>query len=170
MSRTYRFTRIQHLPVSLAEAWEFFSSPLNLASITPREKGFTVQSEPVKKMYAGQIIEYSVKPLLGIPVYWMTEITQVSEGNYFIDEQRYGPYSLWHHQHHFRQTANGVEMKDIIHYKIPFWILGDIANALFVRRKLEKIFDYRREKVAEIWSNKITGAATKNNSIEALPV
>ena len=103
-------------------------------------------------MYPGQIIEYTVKPLLGIPLYWMTEITHVEEGKYFVDEQRFGPYSLWHHQHHFREVPGGVEMTDIVHYKIPLWILGDIANALFVRKQLQGIFDYRFKKVEELFS------------------
>jgi ligand-binding SRPBCC domain-containing protein len=103
------------------------------------------------KMYPGQIIEYTVKPLFGIPLYWMTEITHVEEGKYFVDEQRFGPYSLWHHQHHFREVPGGVEMTDIVHYKIPLWILGDIANALFVRQQLQGIFDYRYKKVEELF-------------------
>jgi ligand-binding SRPBCC domain-containing protein len=94
-------------------------------------------------MYAGQIIEYTVKPLLGIPIYWMTEITHVVEKKYFVDEQRYGPYSLWHHQHHFKEIEGGVEMTDIVHYKIPFWFIGDIANNLLVKNQLQQIFDYR---------------------------
>jgi ligand-binding SRPBCC domain-containing protein len=94
-------------------------------------------------MYAGQIVEYTVKPLLGIPIYWMTEITHVIEKKYFVDEQRYGPYSLWHHQHHFKEIESGVEMTDIVHYKIPFWFIGDIANHLLVKNQLQQIFDYR---------------------------
>ena len=103
-------------------------------------------------MYAGQLIEYRVSPVLGIPMYWMTEITHVVEGKYFIDEQRFGPYALWHHQHHFRAVEGGVEMTDIVHYKIPLGPLGWIADRLFVRQKLEQIFDYRYRKVAELFS------------------
>lgn len=103
------------------------------------------------KVYAGQIIEYKVKPLLGIPVYWMTEITQVKDQEYFIDEQRFGPYRLWHHQHHFREIPGGVEMTDIVHYKIPLGLIGRLANRLFVRKKLEKIFHYRFGKVEELF-------------------
>ncbi len=94
-------------------------------------------------MYPGQIIEYKVKPILGIPLYWMTEITHVEEGKFFVDEQRFGPYTLWHHQHHFREIPEGIEMIDIVHYKLPLWILGDIANVLFVRKQLNGIFDHR---------------------------
>ncbi len=94
-------------------------------------------------MYAGQLIEYKVSPLLGIPLYWMTEITQVVHRQYFIDEQRYGPYSLWHHKHFFKEVPGGVEMTDIVHYKLPLWWLGDMANSLFVRQQLRNIFTYR---------------------------
>ena len=104
-----------------------------------------------EKMYPGQVIEYKVSPVLNIPLYWMTEITHVEDKRYFIDEQRFGPYSLWHHQHHFRTTAAGVEMTDIVHYKLPFWFLGDIANSLFVGRQLKGIFDYRYKKVEELF-------------------
>lgn len=118
--------------------------------------GFEITSKHHgEKMYAGQIIEYTVRPMFGIPVYWMTEITQVNEGKFFIDEQRFGPYQLWHHQHHFKQVDNGIEMTDIVHYKIPFWFLGDIANSLFVQKKLEQIFSFRKEMVDKLDWNKI---------------
>jgi ligand-binding SRPBCC domain-containing protein len=102
-------------------------------------------------MYAGQLIEYKVKPVLGIPMYWMTEITQVKDQSYFIDEQRFGPYTLWHHQHHFKAIPGGVEMTDIIHYRIPLGWLGRLANRLFVAKKLEGIFSYRFKKVEEMF-------------------
>ena len=144
MSKVYRFQKTQVLPVNIEDAWDFFSSPQNLKAITPSHLGFTILSaQDDRYMYAGQLIEYEVKPLLGIPLYWMTEITQVSHLQYFIDEQRFGPYSFWHHQHHFKAVPGGVEMTDIVHYKVPFWVLGDIANTLFVRSQLKKIFDYR---------------------------
>ncbi len=148
---------VQKIPVSLDSAWMFFSNPANLQAITPEGMGFKVISKhhgPV--MYAGQIIEYTLKPLLGIPVYWMTEITQVKNKEYFIDEQRFGPYKLWHHQHHFKAIEGGVEMTDIVHYKNPLWWLGRLANALFVKKKLQKIFEYRFQKVEELfgkWDN-----------------
>lgn len=106
-------------------------------------------------MYAGQIIEYTVKPVLGIPLYWMTEITQVVDQQYFIDEQRFGPYTMWHHQHHFKAIEGGVEMTDIVHYKIPLGILGDIANNLFIKAQLKGIFDFRfyaTEKKFGVWT------------------
>ena len=103
------------------------------------------------KMYPGQLIEYKVRPLLNVPLYWMTEITHVEEGKFFVDEQRFGPYSLWHHQHHFRAVPEGVEMIDIVHYKIPLGPLGVLANVLFVQKKLNDIFDYRFRKVDELF-------------------
>ena len=144
--------KVQQIPVSLQEAWTFFSNPANLQKITPDGMGFKVVSKHHgDKMYAGQLIEYTVKPLLGIPVYWMTEITQVKDKEYFIDEQRFGPYRLWHHQHHFREIPGGVEMTDIVHYKIPYWILGDAANRLFVKKQLQQIFQFRFEAVERLF-------------------
>jgi ligand-binding SRPBCC domain-containing protein len=148
----YSLKTVQSLPVSLERAWDFFSSPANLQSITPAKMGFKIISQHHgKKMYAGQIIEYKVKPVLGIPLYWMTEITHVQDQQHFIDEQRFGPYILWHHQHHFKAVPGGVEMTDIVHYKLPLWILGDIANSLFVKKQLKDIFDYRFQKVEELF-------------------
>jgi len=144
MSKVYSIKTIQTIPVSVAEAWDFFSSPANLKEITPAKLGFNIIStHHGDTMYAGQIIEYKVSPVLGIPLYWMTEITQVVDKKYFVDEQRYGPYSMWHHQHHFKLVDGGVEMTDIVHYKLPFWFLGDIAQELFVKKQLQHIFDYR---------------------------
>ena len=143
---------IQKIPISLQEAWDFFSNPANLQTITPDNMGFKVISRHHgDRMYAGQLIEYTVKPVLGIPLYWMTEIIQVKDKEYFIDEQRYGPYKLWHHQHHFKEIPGGVEMTDIVHYKNPYWFIGNIANTLFVKRKLTNIFDYRYKKVVELF-------------------
>ncbi len=144
MSKVYSLKTIQQLPITLEQAWDFFSSPANLKEITPDNLGFNIVSKHHgEKMYAGQIIEYTVKPVLGLSIYWMTEITHVEDKKYFVDEQRFGPYSMWHHQHHFKANANGVEMTDIVHYKLPFWFLGDIANMLFVKQQLKTIFDYR---------------------------
>jgi ligand-binding SRPBCC domain-containing protein len=135
----------------MEQAWDFFSSPANLATITPDALNFKILSKQLGKMYAGQIFEYKVHPVLGIPLYWMTEITHVQPNQYFIDEQRFGPYSLWHHQHHFKETATGIEMTDMVHYKLPLWILGDIANSIFVKKQLHTIFEYRFKKVEEIF-------------------
>ncbi len=142
----------QRLPVDLKQAWDFFSSPANLSVITPSKMDFRIISKHHgDKMYPGQLIEYTVKPVLGVPLYWMTEITHVEPQRFFVDEQRYGPYSLWHHQHHFREIDGGVEMTDIVHYKIPLGWLGDIANTLFVKKQLAEIFHYRFKKVEELF-------------------
>jgi ligand-binding SRPBCC domain-containing protein len=151
MSKVYNLKTVQFLPISMEKAWDFFSSPTNLSKITPAELKFKILSTDLTKVYAGQVIEYKVHPVLGIPLYWMTEITQVEHHKYFVDDQRYGPYTMWHHQHHFKEVDGGVEMTDIVHYKLPFWIFGDIANTLFVKAKLKEIFDYRIKKVAEIF-------------------
>jgi len=154
MARYYKLHRKQTINCSLDEAWDFFSSPLNLKKITPDYLGFEVTSDHADKMYPGQIITYIVRPVLGIPLRWMTEITQVKDKAFFIDEQRVGPYKLWHHQHHFKATGDTVEMEDIIHYRMPWWILGTIAHSLFVKKKLRSIFDYRTTVVNEMWPMK----------------
>lgn len=152
MSKVYSLKTVQNIPVSIDKAWDFFSSPANLQAITPANLGFKIISKHHgEKMYAGQVIEYKVSPLLGIPLYWMTEITHVEYKKYFVDEQRYGPYSMWHHQHHFKVIEGGVEMTDIVHYKLPLWFLGDMANGLFVKKQLQQIFDYRFKKVEELF-------------------
>jgi ligand-binding SRPBCC domain-containing protein len=148
MSRTFSIQTIQRIPVSIETAWEFFSNPANLQEITPPHLGFRIVSKyHGEKMYPGQIIEYKVRPLFNIPLYWMTEITHVETGRFFVDEQRYGPYDMWHHQHHFKSVEGGVEMTDIVHYKIPFGFLGNWAHALFIKKQLQTIFNYRFETV-----------------------
>jgi ligand-binding SRPBCC domain-containing protein len=144
----YSFKTIQKIPISIEEAWQFFSNPANLSAITPSQMQFKIISNlHGEKMYPGQLIEYKVSPLLRIPLYWMTEITHVKDHAYFIDEQRFGPYSLWHHQHHFKIIEGGVEMTDIIHYKVPLGWLGVIANKLFVANELKRIFTFRKTAV-----------------------
>jgi ligand-binding SRPBCC domain-containing protein len=154
MSKTYALKFVQNIPCTLDEAWRFFSDPQNLVKITPPDFSFKVTSKfHGDKLYPGQIIEYIVKPLLGIPMYWMTEITHVKDKEFFVDEQRYGPYSLWHHQHLFKEIEGGVQMTDIVHYKVPMWFLGDFANAVLVRKKLQHVFNYRFKTVKEIFGN-----------------
>ena len=144
MSKVYSIKAVQKIPVDIASAWAFFSNPKNLEAITPTGIYFKVISKYAgDAMYPGQIIEYRLKPLPGKTFYWMTEITHVDDKKYFVDEQRFGPYSLWHHQHHFKEITGGIEMIDIVHYKIPYWFAGDIANSLFVRKQLRSIFNYR---------------------------
>ncbi len=149
---TYSLKTVQKIPVDLDTAWEFFSNPANLQAITPSNLGFQILSKHHGSvMYPGQLIEYKVKPILGIPIYWMTEITHVQDKAYFIDEQRFGPYQLWHHQHHFKLIDGGVEMTDIVHYRNPFGFLGTIANTLFVKAQLKRIFEYRIKVVEEMF-------------------
>ena len=135
------------------DVWNFFSDPRNLETITGNDMDFKVISlHHGEKIYPGQIIEYYLRPMLGIKVYWMTEITHVADQEFFVDEQRFGPYSLWHHQHHFKEVPGGVEMTDLVHYKIPFWFIGDIAHSLFVKQKLSAIFDFRYKKIGELFT------------------
>jgi ligand-binding SRPBCC domain-containing protein len=147
----YQLKTKQIIPTDLETCWNFFSSPKNLKIITPEYMGFEVLFEIPEKMYAGLMIEYEVKPLLGIPMKWITEITHVDEMKFFVDEQRKGPYRIWHHEHHFKQVENGIEMTDIVSYEIPFGVLGKIAQPLIVKNKLNQIFDYRFQKVEELF-------------------
>ena len=152
MGKIYRLQHEQLLNTTLDKAWAFFSAAENLQQITPSYMRFDVTSPQTNKpVYAGQIITYKIHPVLGIPLNWMTEITHVKEGQYFIDEQRRGPYSLWHHQHHFEAVEDGVKMTDIVHYALPFGIFGQFAHVLFVKKQLKDIFSYRKEKVAGLF-------------------
>lgn len=150
--KIYTFSKKQYLPVSIEVAWDFFSSPENLKKITPEYMGFKITSDPGDgKMYPGQIISYVVTPVLGIPLSWATEITHVLDNRYFVDEQRFGPYSFWHHQHWFREVEGGTEMTDIVNYGLPLGFIGRIANTLFVKSKLMEIFDYREKVVLQFF-------------------
>ena len=147
----YQLKTKQIIPTDLETCWDFFSSPKNLKIITPDYMGFETLVEIPEKMYAGLMIEYEVKPLMGIPMKWITEITHVDELKFFVDEQRKGPYKIWHHEHHFKHVENGIEMTDIVSYEVPFGILGKLAHPLIVKSKLNQIFDYRFKKVVEIF-------------------
>ncbi|MFM1961535.1 MAG: hypothetical protein RLZZ172_380 [Bacteroidota bacterium] len=148
----YSLKQSQFLPVTLEEAWDFFSHPKNLAAMTPDYLNLKFTNELYGDgMYPGQVITYKVKPLFGIPMFWMTEITHVVPGKFFVDEQRFGPYALWHHQHHFEEVEGGVQMTDIVHYKAPMGFLGDIAVSLFIKKQLDNIFEFRKKKVVEIF-------------------
>ncbi len=149
--KLYSLHRIQLLPISIERAWEFFSNPKNLPLIRPPSLGFKITSEVPEKMYPGMITTYTVTPLFGIPVSWVTEITQVLEPHLFVDEQRFGPYRFWHHKHLFREIKNGVETQDIVHYALPLGPLGRILNDLIVKHELEKIFNYRRQVLEEMF-------------------
>ena len=147
MQSVHLLKRVQKIPVSVEEAWHFFSHPKNLAELTPASLNLRFTSELYNdNMYPGQIITYKIKPFLGIPVFWMTEITHVVPYQFFVDEQRKGPYALWHHQHHFKPIEGGVEMTDLVHYQLPFSFLGRLATP-FVQKQLAAIFSYRRQKI-----------------------
>lgn len=140
----------QFLKTDITTLWDFMSSPKNLATITPAYMGFHILSDlGDEKMYAGQIIEYYVTPVAGIKMHWVTEITHVKDKHYFVDEQRIGPYALWHHKHFLKEVPGGVEMNDLVHYKAPFGILGRLANAIFIEKQLSEIFDYRHKVLEE---------------------
>ncbi len=151
--KTYRLEFTQKLPVDLDTAWDFFSSPMNLAEITPQDMTFDVTSPNMvnTKMYPGLIITYKVSPLLGIKLNWVTEITHVMDKEYFIDEQRFGPFAFWHHQHHFEKVEGGVLMHDILHYSIGWGPIGLMANAIIVNNKINEIFKFRSQKVEELF-------------------
>jgi ligand-binding SRPBCC domain-containing protein len=135
----------QKLNVSIDEIWDFISSPKNLKEITPDYMGFDITSDNVdEKMYPGMIISYKVSPLMGIKTDWVSEITQVKDKQYFVDEQRVGPYKIWHHQHKVTSINGGVLMEDIVTYAPPMGFLGNIANSLFIKHKLNEIFDFRK--------------------------
>lgn len=147
----YTLHKTQKIPVSLNEAWNFISTPKNLAVITPPSMGFVTLSGDDKKMFAGQIIHYYVSPLLGLKMEWVTEITHVEDKRFFVDEQRFGPYKFWHHKHFLKEIPGGVEMEDIIHYKLPMGILGKMVHPFMVKPKLEEIFEYRKNKLIELF-------------------
>ena len=129
------------LPLSIEEAWDFISSPKNLKTITPDYMGFDILTKELPaKMYAGMIISYRVSPVLSIKTKWVTEITHIRDKSYFVDEQRVGPYKLWHHQHRIEAIEGGVLMTDIVTYHTPLGFLGSIANTLFIKKKLKNRF------------------------------
>ena len=149
--KIYRLQTTQKLPITKEQAWEFLSSPKNLKTITPDYMGFDILCGADRKMFPGQIIQYIVTPIFGIKAKWITEITHVVEGDYFVDEQRFGPYSFWHHKHFIKEIEGGVEMEDIIDYKVPFGLLGRLVHPFLVKPKLEEIFIYRRRKLYELF-------------------
>jgi uncharacterized protein (TIGR01777 family) len=143
----------QWVPAALDEAWDFFTDPRNLARLTPPELGFQVTSPLPARIYAGLIVSYRLRPLLRVPTQWVTEITQVVDGTRFVDEQRLGPYRLWHHEHAFRAVDGGTEVRDLVHYALPLGALGDLAHAVLVRRQLRRIFDYRAHALRAIFGD-----------------
>jgi ligand-binding SRPBCC domain-containing protein len=152
--KPFAFERTQTLPTTLESAWDFFSDPGNLARITPPAMDFRITSPPQPTTYAGQIITYTLRPLLGIRMSWTTEITHVSKPNFFVDEQRFGPYRFWHHQHFFREVDGGVEVRDLVHYLLIHDQLAGLVNRIIVAPRLKKIFDYRNKALLNIFTNK----------------
>ncbi len=150
----YQLHKSQFIPADLQEVWDFISSPKNLKKITPEYMGFDITTENLPdQMYEGMIIAYKVSPLLDIKTTWVTEITHIEENKFFIDEQRVGPYKIWHHEHRLIEEKAGVTMTDLVTYQPPFGILGQMARSLFIKQKLEEIFDFREKKVIEIFGS-----------------
>jgi ligand-binding SRPBCC domain-containing protein len=149
--KPYRLERRQLLPITADEAWDFFSQPLNLPLITPPRLDFVVTSPVPKRMRAGTIVSYRLRPLFGIPLTWVSEITQVQEPSYFVDEQKFGPYRFWHHAHVFEPTKNGIDMRDIVHYHPGYGLLGRWIHLILLRDRLKNIFDYRKEALIRIF-------------------
>ena len=145
---SFRLEKVTKLPTTVEEAWTFFSDPANLAVITPPEMHFRIKTKlRAGEFYQGMQIEYTVRPIAGIPVKWVSEITDVEPYRWFTDRQLVGPYASWNHKHEFRAVADGVEMRDVVDYSLPFGILGKFANWVFVRGKLERIFNYREKRI-----------------------
>ncbi len=149
--KIYTLHKKQNIPISVKQAWDFLSDPKNLKTITPDYMGFHILSGADRKMYSGQIIQYIVTPVMGIKTKWVTEITHVKDNAYFVDEQRFGPYALWHHKHFIKEIKGGVEMEDIIDYKVPMGILGQLVHPILVKPKLQEIFNYRQKKLVELF-------------------
>jgi ligand-binding SRPBCC domain-containing protein len=142
----------QWVPRSLDEVWSFFSRPENLNKITPENMSFRILTDLTRaQMYEGMIIQYKVSPIPGLTFDWVTEITHIDDRCYFIDEQRLGPYAFWHHQHHFEERDGGVLLRDVLHYKVPFRLIGTLADTLFVGPKVEEIFSFREQAVNRIF-------------------
>jgi len=141
----------QNLHTGIDEAWEFFSDPSKLSEITPSHMGFKITSGKPGRMYQGQVISYRIGILPLIKSNWVTEITAVVPCKYFIDEQRSGPYRIWHHEHHFKKSGEGLEMYDRVIYKIPLGPLGRLVHFLFIRKKLINIFTFRKYQLSKIF-------------------
>lgn len=135
----------------MEQAWAFFSSPANLQLMTPPELNLVPITEVPEQMYEGMFITYRVKPLFGIPMTWVTEITHLKHHQYFIDEQRLGPYRIWHHQHHFTEVPAGVRMTDVVDYRLPLGPVGVWLQKMLIGKKVVEIFEYRRQRLIELF-------------------
>jgi len=145
--------REQIIPTSVEVLWDYFSAPQNLNDMTPPDMNFQIVMGGDVKMYEGQIIEYRVEFIRGIRSLWLTEIAHVREKEYFVDEQRVGPYRFWYHEHKFEPVAGGVKMTDHVTYAAPFGFLGDLVNAVWIRRRLDAIFDFRHRRIIELFGS-----------------
>ncbi|SDI68586.1 SRPBCC family protein [Natribacillus halophilus] len=145
--KMYTLNSTLQLPITRDDAWGFFSDPNQLGNITPDNMSFQILDELSDPMYAGMIIRYRIQPFAGFHVHWVTEITHVREGEYFVDEQRFGPFRFWHHQHRFHEIEGGVEMRDTVHYVMPFSIFGRLVHRLAVHKRLEEIFSFRKKQL-----------------------
>ncbi|MCB0760325.1 MAG: SRPBCC family protein [Flavobacteriales bacterium] len=153
----YQYKHEQFLPTDVDTLWDFISSPRNLKDITPPHMKFEILSSFVpQKMYPGMMIEYIICPVAHVPVRWVTEITHVRNRSYFVDEQRIGPYKIWHHEHIIEQVEGGVVMHDIVSYSPPFGVFGRLANAFFIKNKVAEIFAYRETVLSTIFAHKTT--------------
>ena len=150
--RTYYYKSVQWLPVTVEKAWDFFSSAKNLATITPNDMKFRIKTElGDDEIYTGMLIEYSVRPLFGIPLYWKTQIAEVDAPHRFKDIQLKGPFALWEHTHTFTKQGNGTLMEDTVKYRLPLGMLGTLAHRWMVKKRLEDIFSYRRKKLENLF-------------------
>ncbi|MEI7817835.1 MAG: SRPBCC family protein [Desulfuromonadales bacterium] len=149
--KPFTLERTQILPITLETAWKFFSNPANLVKITPPEMDFRITSPQQNSIYSGQIITYTVRPLLRVAVNWTTEITHVEHPGFFVDEQRFGPYRFWHHQHRFREVEGGVEIYDLVHYLLSHDQMARFVNRLFVAPRLKRIFDFRSAALTKLF-------------------
>ena len=161
--KIYTLSSQQKLPISLQQAWDFLSDPKNLKTITPDYMSFDILSGADRPMFPGQLIQYIVTPIAGIKTKWVTEITHVQHLEYFVDEQRFGPYALWHHKHFIKEIEGGVLMEDIVDYKVPFGILGELVHPFLVAPKLKEIFEYRRTKLIDLFGE--FSSPSKNKAI-----
>lgn len=163
--KVHRLHRSQHLPISLERAWPFFSTPRNLEQITPGFLNFEITSEVPDDIYSGLIITYRIAAVAGIPMTWVTEIKHVEPFQRFVDEQRIGPFRFWYHEHSFRALADGIVMEDTVYYVMPWGWLGDIIHALFIKARLQAIFDFRHDYLAGFWQTAAIRSAQQERTV-----
>lgn len=160
--KLYKLERRQIVNASLADVWRFFSDPHNLAKLTPPELNLVVSADTPHEVHPGMIITYRIHTVAGIPASWVTEITHVMNHHLFVDEQRFGPYRFWHHQHHFHETEAGTEVRDLVHYSLPLGPLGMVVHAFVIKARLKEIFDYRADAIRTEFREKASSSSTKD--------